>query len=509
MSTQQIRDLYAHIARALRRHWKLSAAVTGGVAFVALVGALLLPKSYYSEARLFVRFGRENNVDPTASGGQMISIYESRESEINSLIEILKSRPILDRVVAELGPEYILQGKEKAVNAAKPAPSAAFAERGGKPGEPPPRGHQLAVQRLEREVSVWTPRKTNIISVACKADSPDVAQRIVAKLVEVYMTEHVRVHHTPGSYQFFVDQTALSKKEWQAAAGKLREIKNRLAIVTIDGKRRELEAQIGDIASKLLANESELKTAEAKIASLRQLIADLPATIVSQKVEGPNAAFDGMRQTLYQTEAREQELASRMQETHPQLVAIRQQVKDLRAILEEQPEQRLQSTEAANPARQSLELSLLNEQSLADSLQGRGRKLVALREQLQNDLRRVNSNEMEVNQLQQGVELAETRHREYAQKLEQARMNRSLDEDRISSLSLVQPASYVAQSTGPRRIYVLALGVMVALLSGLGTAVALAYLNPALVGMDELQKVLDLPLVGMVPRDTFQPALAS
>ena len=66
--------------------------MTAIAAIVALLGTLLMPRSYYSEARLFVRFGRENQVDPTASGGQMVSLYESRESEINSLIEILKSR---------------------------------------------------------------------------------------------------------------------------------------------------------------------------------------------------------------------------------------------------------------------------------------------------------------------------------------------------------------------------------------------------------------------------------
>ena len=358
---------------------------------------------------------------------------------------------------------------------------------------------------LEREVSVWSPRKTNTINVACKAKSPAIAQQIVAKLVEVYLAEHMRVHHTPGSYEFFVEQTAVSQKAWQSAAVKLRETKNRLSIVTIEGKRKELESQIGDIATKLLTNEAELKAAEAKIASLKKLLTDLPATIVTQKVEGPNAAFDGMRQTLYQAEAKEQELASKMNDNHPQLVAIRQQVKDLRAILADQPIQRRQATEAANPTRQAMDLALANEQSAADSLRGRGRELIALRDQLRGELRQLNTSESEVNQLQQAVELAEARHKEYAQKLEQSRINRSLDEERISSLSIVQPASYVAKSTGPRRLYVLALGLVFALVSSLGAALLVAYLNPIFASMADLGKLLDLPLVGTLPRGVFRP----
>jgi uncharacterized protein involved in exopolysaccharide biosynthesis len=503
MTLQQILDLYFYVRQALCRHWKLAAIVFAAGCFLALVGALLMPRSYQSEARLFVRFGRENRIDPTADGGQMVAVSETRESEINSLIEIFKSRAILDRVVEELGPQYILSGRAKPASAktTSATPSAQL-----QPPQPPSYAHQQAVLQLEREVSVWSPRKTNTINVSCKAKSPAIAQQIVAKLVEVYLSEHVRVHHTAGSYEFFVEQTAVSKKAWQAAAAKFRESKNKLGIVTIDGKRKELEAQIGDIGGKLLTNEADLRTAEAKIASLKKLIEQLPATIVTQKVEGPNAAFDGMRQTLYQAEAREQELASKMQDNHPQLMAVRQQVADLRAILADQPIQRLQATEAANPTRQAMDLALANEQSSADSLRGRGRELLALRDKLQGELRKLNTHEAEVDQLQQAVELAEARHRDYAQKLEQARINRSLDEERISSLSIVQPASYVAKSTGPRRLYVLMLGLFVAVLSGIGAALVSTYLNPVFITMNDLDQLLDLPLVGTLPREVFRPA---
>src|SRR5438552_16641430 len=108
---QQIFELYRFVRRAFGRHGRKGAVIAAVAAVVALIGTLLMPRSYYSEARLFVRFGRENQVDPTASGGQMVALYESRESEINSLIEILKSRAIFDRVVEELSPEFVLYGR--------------------------------------------------------------------------------------------------------------------------------------------------------------------------------------------------------------------------------------------------------------------------------------------------------------------------------------------------------------------------------------------------------------
>jgi polysaccharide biosynthesis protein PslE len=213
-----------------------------------------------------------------------------------------------------------------------------------------------------------------------------------------------------------------------------------------------------------------------------------------------------MRQSLYQVEIQEQELAGKMQDTHPRLAALREQVADLRQILAAQPQQRLQSTEALNPSRQALELSLLNESSQAEALVAREQSLVALQGQLQRQLHDLNTQGIAVEQLQQQVELAETNHKDYAQKLEQSRMSRSLDEERISSLSIVQPASYVAKAIGPRRALVLAVGLACAAMAGLATALVAAWLNPLLTTAEQLTALLDLPVTGVVPNSLVAAA---
>ncbi|MCU0877328.1 MAG: hypothetical protein MUF06_06035 [Pirellulaceae bacterium] len=495
---QQLLDLVRYVQRALLLHQRLALLVFAAITFATLAGVILMPKSYYSEARLFVRFGRENlALDPTATTGQLISIYESRESEINSLLEVLKSRAMLDRLVDSLSPEFVLYGGEP-----QPLARRGEAASGFEPAAvlQPSALHQRAVQQLERDINISTPRKSNIITVECRASRPEVAQLIAARLVEIYREEYVRVHRTAGSYQFFADQTLLTQKEWEAASAELGAAKNKLGIVTLDGRKKQLQDEITDIDAKLLTNRSDLSTTQARIASLQELIAKLPATVITQQAQAPNAAFDNMRGTLFQLEAREQELAATRRDDHPQLVAVRDQLRDLRHVLAEQSPQRLQSTEAVNPSRQALELSLLSEQSQSDALEGREQALLAQQAVLRNDLKTLNGKEAQLTRLQQEVELAEARHRSYADKLEQARINRSLDADRISSLTVVQPASFPTRATGPRRAYILGLGLIVAAISSLGSALVAAYLQPMLTTRDELRQVLDLPLVGFIPR---------
>jgi uncharacterized protein involved in exopolysaccharide biosynthesis len=487
---------------ALRRYSRYSLAFFTIVMLLTLVGSFLLPPAYYSDARLFVRFGRTAVMDPTATAtsGQVASLYDTRESELNSLLEVLRSRSLLERVVETLGADNILKGRVSTTAAAAPATkiqasteSASISD--AKSHDP---SHQQALAKLEKNVTIAVPRKTSTIIIGCKAERPELAQQVVATLVSVYMDEHLRVHHTAGSYEFFKEQTQLLEQGWKQAANKLREAKNQWNIVTIDGKRKLLEGQISDIEGKLLATSGDLATAEAKIESLAGVIESLPIRIPTLTVDSPNSAADGMRQELYKVESREQELATKFSDKHPQVLAIRSTIAELKQILAQQDQSRSSETKGVNPSRQSLELALLNERSSADSLRGRAVRLKQLQTQLASELKDLNSRDIQLGELQRNVDLAESRYRTYADKLEQARINDQLDKERISNITLVQPASFVAKPTGPRRIYVLGLGSVVAVLGSVGVALLAAMLDPAIRRLTDIEEILRLPVLGAV-----------
>ncbi len=99
------------VSRILFRHRR---KVFGFFAFVMAAAIAYLyasPREYRSEAKLFVRLGRENvGLDATTTLGQtpQVAIPVSREEEINSVVEVLSSRALLERVVDSLGPQAIL-----------------------------------------------------------------------------------------------------------------------------------------------------------------------------------------------------------------------------------------------------------------------------------------------------------------------------------------------------------------------------------------------------------------
>src|SRR5690242_9635863 len=83
------------VLRALVRHrWR------AGLAFVlcliaAVAAAFVVPSKFASEAKLFVRLGRETiSLDPTATTGETVTVSETREIEINSILDVLRTRAV-------------------------------------------------------------------------------------------------------------------------------------------------------------------------------------------------------------------------------------------------------------------------------------------------------------------------------------------------------------------------------------------------------------------------------
>src|SRR3954462_5618935 len=83
------------------------------------------PRKYKSESKLLVRLGRETvMLDPTATTRQIMPVSVSRETEVNSVLEMLRSRIMIEKLVDELGPDAILRPTSAAALSNAKSPDA-------------------------------------------------------------------------------------------------------------------------------------------------------------------------------------------------------------------------------------------------------------------------------------------------------------------------------------------------------------------------------------------------
>ena len=249
---------------ALKNHW-----FSGMVVFIATAGAavlamIFLPKSYVSEAMIFVKLGRETvSLDPTATTGSTISVLDTRDNEINSIRDMLYSRGLVEEVVDRIGPDVILGEAEL---------SAETKERDPLEKDYLNSPRQKAIKTLTQDTYVVSSRKSSVLIVHVEAASPELAQRIVKEYLDVYQVMHTGAHQTPDSNDFFDQQSQLKRRQWQESMKALQVAKEDAGVVSIEGARENLKEQTHTIESSLMGTISTLSSTRARLKKFKLLI---------------------------------------------------------------------------------------------------------------------------------------------------------------------------------------------------------------------------------------------
>ena len=550
---QVCRILFRHKGRAL-------------LFFVAVVGlvagaTLLWPKTYQSQAKLYIRPGRESvGLDPTATLGQTLHIADSREREINSVLELLKTYSLFEKVVDRLGVDTVLEGlydpaTSTAVSAAREsvAPNAtgttevaaidvgdtetaategdstatatsdaAASEAAATasattvaPSDPVLAARrEKAAKKLMKTIECAVVKGSGIITLNCKAESPELARDILVCYLEAYRELHLNVHRNYGSLQFFEGECKRLKGQLEDATAKLRDAKNAVGVASIAGQRNVIETVITALDRELASLEADLAGSEEKLKVLglppdapadtvkpadtgapagpgapAGSVASTPAAarsslIVPTKDSAASAAtrqsIDLMRSQLYTLQVEEQRVRARFTADHPQVKALREQVQE--------SEQLLRRQEARMEHSHSIELRSKVERTREQ------------REEAIADLRSLNQNESKISEAERVVEQLATAYRTYLTNREQARINGQLAEERITNVQVAQPPNLVLKHVSPKALINLSVGLVVALLGAVAVAFLSDILDHSIKSPDEAERLLGVPVLVTIPR---------
>jgi uncharacterized protein involved in exopolysaccharide biosynthesis len=152
-----------------------------------------------------------------------------------------------------------------------------------------------------------------------------------------------------------------------------------------------------------------------------------------------------------------------------------------------------------NPTLQKFREAYMNESANAASLQA---KHDVLDRQLQvaiKNLEEVNGQEKRLKALERDIDMAERNYYSCAEKLEQARIQQSLDEEHISNIMVTQPASLVEKPVSPNKALVLMAGCVAACMGGLLVAIYEDRKAAKIKNRQEVQDVLGTTLLAERP----------
>ncbi|MEX1027845.1 MAG: hypothetical protein WD049_07535 [Candidatus Paceibacterota bacterium] len=422
-------------AGSLWRHKK-----SAGLFFVVVLGAvvlgtLLAPKRFQSEGVLYFRIGRENAaLDPTTAVGQgtVFVMPTSRERELRSILEILKSRALLEGIVAAVGQHEILAdatGEFAADVLSQPEGEVPLADR--------------ALSKLKKGLDVSVPDDTNLIRIRYEGRTPEFAQQVVGKVLEIYVDHHVRIHRSIGTYDFLGRQASDMQKRLTEAEEQLRRLKAETGIVDPESQRAALVGLIGTLQEQLLESDSASKTYAVQLATLTDELSTLP------QAKGLAA--------LYTT-------------NHPLLRAVQEQVGQTETVLDAENDPRTQLTESVNRVWEEGQISRLSLVPLSTATE---EKSESLRKQLaaaRQELIELAEVELQIVRMQRQVDLADMTYRKYVSSVDQARLDEALEVEQISNVNVVQPATLEPKHVSPNLLLNGSAGFLAALIGAVSLA---------------------------------------
>lgn len=459
-------------AAILRRRW-LVAAVFLATVLGALALYKVLPRKYGSEGRLYVQVGRANNgLDPTTNT-KPISIQDSRETEVRSVLELARSQAVLRRVVNEVGAEAILQGGWT-LPFAIPNPFSG--------GNPDPSGMsaedylvqkelELAVKELESGMSFTLEKNTSVISIYVTSPNPGLSQQIVERIMTAAREKHVEIHATASSRKFFQQELQRQQQELETAIARLRDFRNRHGFLSVESARSTQQAVLDKLELQRIDTDAELAQFGSRVLELGSKLDGIPE-ILTTPVEGKERlSTERALSDMFLLESERAKLLATYSDEHPRVVQITGQIESLEKELDQFPEVRTELAAVPNKTHENIKTELVSALAAKEGLEARKETLQRQSLEAGKRLQELNQLDVESQTLQRDIDIARRQLQLYIEKQGEAQVLDQLDKERISDVVIAQPAILMVKHVSPKALVFLPLCAAFGL--ALGTLLAL------------------------------------
>jgi uncharacterized protein involved in exopolysaccharide biosynthesis len=507
MKTDQPLSL-SQIMAAILRH-KVRASATFVVVMIVVVFAFLVwPRKYYSEGRLYVQLGRTNTSLDPVPGGNSVSIQDTRETEILSVVELLKSRAVVESVVDDVGAEQILASPlDKYFDFGLKLPKIGGSTAGDAADEFTAEEYQRlknrerAVKKLQSDLVIYAEKKTPVICIDCSASNSQLAQRIVDSIMQNMKEKHLGVHAISGSTKFFMAEYERQEKVLDDAVQRLEEFRNENSFLSIEGATATLQQVIDRLAQSLMDAEADVAQSKERVRQIQEEMAQIEPTIHVPTKGVEKLSYEESYAEYFRLQGEAEQLKSTLTANHPRIVAVETQMRQLADQLKQMSQERTESVTEVNPIYEAIKIDLVRAVASQKSDEARLEQLRKQRQDSLADLQDLNKKIVIADRHQREVDVARRYLDIYIQKRGEATVMNQLDEERISDIVVAQDASLILKAASPRGSVFLPLGAIFAALCGIAVALLAERDMFRAAPQDELvEQVSEIPVLINLPR---------
>ncbi len=485
-----MQDLIVKILDEIRGSWRfrwLGLALAWLICLVGWVQIIRMPNVFEAKARVYV--DSQTVLGPLLRG---LALDPNVESELSVVRQALLSRPSLEAVARKTDLDIRAKTPE-----AREALLTSLKERVG----------------VVTEVRSRTSATDGLYAITFQDYSREKSLAVVETLLNTFVEETLGSKRTgQESAQQFIDD------EIRGLEQRLTEAETRLA----DFKKRNVGVMPndrGDYFQRLqteMAGQGEVRKsvvlAESRRAELqRQLSGEDPFLFgFDAPTSAPASEGSGdLTFRIQEMESRMEEMLLRYTEKHPEVIALKSTIDELKARQAEelariQSGQRatgsLSSSLKSNPVYQGIQAELnRTEVQLAELRQDLAQRSARVAE-LQRMVDTVPEVEAELARLNRDYEITRARYLEMVERRETAKLSENAEKQGVVKFQIIDPPSVGLKPVAPNRPLMLAGVLVVALGAGCALMWALNQLRPVYQNVRVLAAATGLPVLGAVSR---------
>jgi polysaccharide biosynthesis transport protein len=460
------------MAHALRNQWKWVA--TGVALGIALALAIVLfgERRYEAEAKLLIE--SPTGLSLSSAAGSLSALIGGGSPDLNTQAEILKARPLLEKVQQDAGIDE---------------PYRDFAQR-------------------FRAMPI---RNTNIVQITVSDSTAEGAQRLAQLWAQRYL-EHVRTlyEQNPSTLVEKLSRELDNQEQrLQAISQRLTAFLKRRQMVAPEEELTKAVEKYADLLEQARNLEAQRLALERQIDAIQNELQRQPRFYEATRNLAIPPEVQQLNTKIAELEIQRSGLLQEFQPTAPEVKILEEQIaqakREREQILARAVDQQfltLAKQEAVNPVYQELLKGLLEARSNLQATEATRTVLQRQQAQFEQLFRQTPDTMAEYTDLKRQYEAALTVWTEKVRAYEQARAQQLIG--KLSPI-LLQPPALPDRPVFPRPVLTMGLGTMLGLMLGIFLALAAAFRNRTLTDRWEVERLLGVPVL-VEARGVLPPA---
>jgi uncharacterized protein involved in exopolysaccharide biosynthesis/Mrp family chromosome partitioning ATPase len=341
---------------SLRERWLRIALVCVSVAVIAFILASMAAPSYRAETRILIETRESPYTRPQSANTDDRPILDSEG--IASQVEVIDSTDILKKVADELdlahheefeADDLSLVGRLMVMAGLKSDPGNVAAEN-------------RVLRKLREKLEIYRVTDSRVIAVRFSSHDPELAAKVPNAIADAYLEvqKQAKIESNTSATDWLKPEIAELRKSVQAAEARVADYRAKSDLLVGQNNSVLATQQLSEISSELSRVKAARAAAEAKAQAVRAAMKDgtsietLPAVLASSLIQR-------LRERQVELQSQIADLSTTLLANHPHIRALNSQLVDLDRQIREEARKVLEGLETEAETARLREQELVGE----------------------------------------------------------------------------------------------------------------------------------------------------